>query len=543
VQSSQDIVSQLISQIGAMPEDKRQQVFRTAMSITRKFIPTPGPQHDAFNSKADILLYGGSAGSGKSALGVGLALTQHQRSLIMRREGTQLGALTEEAIRMNGTKEGFNGSHPQKLKTPDGRLIEFGAAQYPGDELDWRGQAHDLLYIDEAGEFLGSQVRNLIGWVRSVTDGQRCRVVLGTNPPTTAEGEYLVKMFAPWLDPTHGNPAKAGELRWFIMDDEDDIEVAGPGKYSLDGKLVEDEDAYYVETGRKPMQSMSRTFIPAKLADNPFLKDTDYAARLDMLPEPLRSAVRDGNFMISRRDDLWQVIPTDWIRAAQARWSADVPRGVPMCAMGVDIAQGGDDKTTIAMRYDGWFAPILAVPGIQTPTGNEIAGLVVANRRDGAAVILDMGGGYGGAAFMRLQDNGIEPIGYKGAAGTVKRTMDGKLKFSNTRIAAYWKLREALDPSQVGGSPIALPPDSELLSDLTAMRYQEGPHGIMPHKDSSTKVEVTKRLGRSPDKGDAVTMCWFGGRTVANTQGGWSGERNGKMNIVANVGYAHRKNR
>lgn len=517
--------------LGGLPEEQEAQIAEIVSpdNLPQPFVPTVGPQLEAWESEADILLYGGQGGGGKSAMGIGMALCNHQRSLVMRREGTQLGSLTEEAIKFNGTKDGFNGSYPQKLRTKDGRLIEFGSAQYIGDELDWRGRAHDFLYIDEAADFVGSQVRNLIGWVRSDVEGQRCRVVLGTNPPTSSNGEYLVSMFAPWLNPIHPNPAKAGELRWFVMDDEDDIEVPGPEPYEHNGRLL------------KPM---SRTFIPAKLSDNPFLRDTSYAANLDMLPEPLRSAVRDGNFMIARRDDLWQVIPSDWVRAAQARWTSVPPAGVPMCAMGVDVAAGGVDNTAIAMRYDGWFAPLITVPGSATPTGNESAGLVVQHRRDNATVILDMGGGYGGAAYMRLVDNGMEEhlIGYKGAAGTPRRTADGKLKFSNTRIAAYWKLREALDPSQVNGSCIALPPDNELVADLTAMRYKEGPQGIMPSPDCSTKVEITKRLGRSPDKGDAVVMCWWGGNTIANVQGGWQALRSAKV-LHVNVGYGDRKQR
>lgn len=529
MQGQPDLVDSLIARVAQLSPKQRKQAIEMAMSIQEAFIPSPGPQYDARESKADILLFGGEGGGGKTGLGVGLALIDHQRSLLMRRRSTELRGLTEEAIKFYGTTIGFNGSHPQKLKTRDGRLLDFGSAQYPGDELSWRGIPHDYLYIDEAGEWLGSQIRNLIGWVRTSAEGQRTRIVLGSNPPTTSDGDWMVEMFAPWLDPTHPKPAKQGELRWFIMDDMDDVEVPGPGKYVHNGQ---------------ELMAMSRTFIRSKLQNNPFLADTDYGAKLDMMPEPLRSAVRDGNFMIARRDDLFQVIPTDWIRAAQARWSATVPEGVPMCAMGVDIAQGGDDSTTIAFRYDGWFGTLIKVPGSTTPTGNEIAGLVVQHRRDQSTVILDMGGGYGGAAYLRLCDNGLEEhiISYKGAESTTKRTADGKLKFSNTRIAAYWKLREALDPAQNGGSPIALPPDNELVSDLTAMRYQEGPNGIQPASDSSTKVKLTERLGRSPDKGDAVVMCWWGGKTIANVQGGWSSRKQAN-NLKVNIGHSNRKNR
>lgn len=564
MQAQHDIVDNLIAKIGCLPPAAQKRVINEAAKIEDNlaFIPSPGPQEAARRCKADILLFGGEGGGGKTSLGVGLALIDHSRSLLMRRVSTELRGLTEEAIRFNGTNDGFNGSYPQKMRAKDGRMLDFGSALYAGDELAWRGIPHDYLYIDEAGEWLGSQVRNLIGWVRSSKEGQRTRIVLGTNPPTSQDGEWMVKMFAPWLDITHPNPAKQGELRWFIMDDENDIEVAGPGKYNREGvpiadvevplpvalgelpkmRKIESEDDFYRQFGYKPMSPMSRTFIRSRLQNNPFLRNTDYGAKLDMMPEPLRSAVRDGNFMIARRDDLFQVIPTEWIRAAQARWLPTPPVAVPMCAMGVDIAQGGEDFTTISMRYDGWFAPIIKTPGSATPTGNEVAGLVVTHRRDEATIILDMGGGYGGSTYMRLCDNGMTEsiVSYKGSEGTMKRTVDGKLKFTNTRIAAYWKLREALDPAQPGGSIVSLPPDNELVSDLTSMRFKQGPSGIMPDKESSTKVEVTKRLGRSPDKGDAVVMCWWGGKTIANIEGGWKASRTNKP-LNVNIGHAERK--
>lgn len=550
MQAETSIVDDLINRLGDMSPKQLEKVASNISQLkqTMPFVPSPGPQYDAWQSKADILLFGGSGGGGKTALGVGLSLIGHKRSLLMRRQGTELQGLTDEAIRFNGTKVGFNGSYPQKLRTRDGRLVEFGSAQYPGDELKWRGIPHDFLYIDEAGEWLGNMIRNLIGWVRTSDENQRCRVVLGSNPPTSADGEWMVKMFAPWLDPTHPKPAEQDELRWFIMDDEIDMEVAGPGGYHTDGTLVPDDqkEEYKKMHGHAPLRAMSRTFIRSKLENNPFLANTDYGARLDMLPEPLRSAVRDGNFLISRRDDTFQVIPTDWIRSAMARWQATPPEGVPMCAMGVDIAQGGGDKTIISTRYDGWFSQFIEEKGINTPTGNEVAGLIVANRRDKASIVLDMGGGYGGATFLRLKDNGLEEdcVLYKGAASTNKRTQDGKLKFDNVRIAAYWKLREALDPAQPGGSRIALPNDSELISDLTAMRFKQDRWGIACAADS-TKEQVTKRLGRSPDKGDAVVMCWFGGITIANVEHGWGRNNSHRLSapLKVNIGHASKKNR
>ena len=56
------------------------------------------------------------------------------------------------------------------------------------------------------------------GWNRSSVPGQRCRVVVGSNPPTTAAGLWVILYWAPWLDPMHPYPAKPGELTaWGTM--------------------------------------------------------------------------------------------------------------------------------------------------------------------------------------------------------------------------------------------------------------------------------------------------------------------------------------
>ena len=500
----QSALDELIGRLDGMPEKERVAVTEEALAVTSgmKWIPNPGPQTDAYFSEADVLLYGGQAAGGKTDLLCGLALMEHRRSLIMRRQYTDLGALIERLREIDGTYAGFNGAPPPRLRTADGRLVDFGAAAKLGDERHWQGQPHDLLGIDEVVHWLEAQVRFLMGWVRTTEEGQRTRTVLATNPPDSAEGDYIIGMFRPWLDMTHHNPAKPGELRHYVTDpDGKDFEVDGPETYQFPG-----ED--------KPVIPHTRTFIPASLRDNPFLRDTGYAATLDALPEPLRSAVRDGNFMAARDDDQWQLIPTMWVRAAQMRWAPDPPAGMPMSCMAVDPAAGGKDKSTIARRHDGWFAKIIEKPGAETPMGTEIAGLVVMHRKDQAVVVIDMGGGYGGVPYTTLQQNGIEPVAYKGSETSHARTADRKLGFYNKRSETWWKFREALDPSRPGGSGVDLPDDQELLSDLTSVRFQAvQSRGVMSIK-AETKEDVVKRLGRSPDKGDAVVMCWSKGNAT-----------------------------
>jgi hypothetical protein len=519
-----DEIIERVTAGGLQPDEHAGLAALVARDKPQAWYPSPGPQTDAYFSKADLLLYGGQGGGGKSSLLLGLALTAHQRSLIMRRQYADLGALTEEAVRFNGSRDGFNNSSPPRLRTADGRHIDFGAAKNAGDEQHWQGNPHDFIGFDETVQFLESQVRFVMGWNRPLGDEgsalQRSRVVMASNPPVTAEGQWIVGMFRPWLDPTYHRPAKSGELRWFVTDpDGKDLEVPDGTPMQFPGT-------------EKVVIPKTRTFIPAALADNPFYASSGYQATLDALPEPLRSAIRDGNFMAARRDAPNQIIPNAWVIAAVARGReiSRPPRGVPMCAIGVDASGGGDDPMILAPRYDGWFAPLIEIPGSEIPMdkiGKFSAGVIVQHRKDACPIILDMGGGYGGPAYEHLKENEVPVTAWKGAEATQARTKDRRLSFWNKRTMALWRFREALDPSQDGGSPIILPDDPLLVADLCAPTFEVTPRGIK----AETKEDVCKRLGRSTDRGDAVVMAWQCGEKIQHRQGGWieGGDPAGEM--------------
>ena len=232
-----------------------------------------------------------------------------------------------------------------------------------------------------------------------------------------------------------------------------------------------------------------------------------YMAVLDAMPKELREALRDGKFNASLSDQPQQLIPTAWILAAQERWVADGGRNEPMTAMAFDPAGGGRDSAVLASRHGGWYAPLVDEKGGQTADGSWSAALIVRHRRNNAPVVVDVGGGaghgFGGTTIMRLKDNEVSYRPFNGAGESSGRTKDGTLKFANKRAEAWWKFREALDPDQLGGSPIELPPDSELRADLAAPTFEMTARGILVED----KKKIRERLGRSPGKGDAVVMA------------------------------------
>lgn len=537
------LLDDLLTQIGALSPEDQQVIRDAAMAETgdMPWLPQPGPQTEAYFSEADELFYGGQAGGGKTDLGLGLALTAHTESLMLRRNGKESRKLLDRMEGILGHTDGRN------MGLLDWRLgkcrMSFGGCQYEQDKQKYKGIAHDLKFFDEISDFLFSQFAFIKTWNRSATPGQRCRIVCAGNPPTTPEGLWVIEYWAPWLDPVHPNPAKDGELRHFISDKNDKShEVPAKGKYAFDhntGK-VEPVDNSVVQAdvpdNIEILASRSRTFIRAKLEDNAYLRDTDYAATLDALPAEIRAAYRDGRFDMSIKDNPWQIIPTAWIIAAQARWTSTPPKGVPMCAMGVDPAQGGDDNTVIAPRYDGWYDQTISIKGKLTPMGSDVAAVVIAKRKNGALPIIDMGGGYGGGVLQALTGNNIKCFAYKGSESVSHRTKDGKLKFKNQRTAAYWKFREALDPDQPGGSPIALPPNPRLVADLAAPTF----HIVNIEIIAETKVDVVDRLGRSPDDGDAVVMAWVDGAKAVTHDTVWK-SGGGRPQVV--MGHASQRRR
>jgi hypothetical protein len=458
----------------------------------------------AMASEADELFYGGAAGGGKTDLLLGLAGTQHWHSAIFRRTFPQTRSIIERSREvynragLSHARDSYNEQlHVWRLS--DGRMVEFQAVQHEKDKMAQQGRARDFLGFDELPEFPESIYRFVIGWNRSTRIDpktgrpQRCRIVATGNPPQTVDGRWVISYWGPWLDKKHLNPAAPGELRWFAVINGEDVELDGPGAFTHRGERI---------TPR------SRTFIPARLTDNPILAATGYLSVLQGMPEPMRTQLIEGDFLAGVTDDAWQVIPTAWVEAAQARWTPEPPPhpdfgAHPLTCLGVDVAYGGADSTVIVPRHGPWFGKKKKYQGEATDSGSKAAALVLAEH-DGEARIHVDAIGYGAACHEHLQFR----VGGLAVAVNVARAsgyFDRSRKYSltNIRSAMYWLLREALDPET--GDNLALPPDRELLADLTAPRFEVRASGIVVE----AKEDIRERLGRSPDVGDAVALAHY----------------------------------
>jgi hypothetical protein len=509
------------------PEQREQALQMIASYRPKMWAPLKGPQTMAFESTADVIGYGGAAGGGKTDLMCGKMLTQHQTGLILRREATQLVGIIDRFTQLLKGREGFNGQ--DKIWRLKGKQIEFGSTPNVDDWNKYQGRPHDFLGFDETANFLESQVRALLGWLRSVDPHQKCQALLCFNPPTSADGRWIIAFFAPWLDKKYaGKRAQPGELRYFAMVNGKEIEVEDKRPFVLvDGKRIYDFDPADFDP-TLVINPMSRTFIPSRVSDNPYLVGTGYMAQLQSLPEPLRSQMLYGDFNAGVKDDPWQVIPTRWVELAMERWK---PKDIkaPMDSLGIDVARGGDDSTQIArLHEDNWYDELLSYPGKETPDGYAVAGLVVSASRDDATQHIDVIGV--GASPYDVLNNAKQPIvGVNVSEAATALDMSGRLRFKNQRSQYWWQMREALDPSSNQG--YALPPDPELLVELCAPRWEL--QGSIIYVES--REDIVARIKRSPDKATAVILARIRTPKVRKITSTHNGQTNTYYDPYANL--------
>lgn len=221
----------------------------------------------------------------------------------------------------------------------------------------------------------------------------------------------------------------------------------------------------------------------------------------------------EGEFASSDEDG---VIPLGWVEAANQRWRerhgpslTDWVAPGPLEVAGVDCSGAGKDCTVIARRHGDDVAPLERPrKAAGNETGDEemaTVGRIVAvlSAHEHAKAVVDAGGlgsGVVGRAREKIQRHRI--VAFLAGAATKRRDRNGEFGFVDVRSAAWWNLREMLDPDF--DPQLALPPEDELTGDLTAPHWKPQSAGRIKVE---SKDEIRRRLGRSTDAGDAVVQA------------------------------------
>ena len=253
--------------------------------------PQPGPQTEFLSTKADIAIYGGAAGGGKT-FGLLMEPLRHVNNekfgaVIFRRTSPQIrneGGLWDTSEDLYANVRATPKESTLEWVFPSGMKVKFAHLEHEKNKLDWQGSQIPLLGFDELTHFTESQFWYLVSRNRS-TSGVPGYIRATTNPDADS---WVANLIAWWINQETGFPIieRSGVIRWFIR--KNDTLIWADSKEEL------------IEQYGADARPKSLTFIVASLYDNKILmeKDPDYLANLESLPRVERERLLGGNWKV-----------------------------------------------------------------------------------------------------------------------------------------------------------------------------------------------------------------------------------------------------
>lgn len=283
----------------------------------------PGPQQTFLSCPADIAIYGGAAGSGKTFAELleplhyittvpGFNAICFRRTTPMIRSG---GGLWDESMQLYSGRAEPKESTLEWLFPCEGakspNRLKFAHLEYEKNALDYQGAQLCLIMFDELTHFSAQQFWYLMSRNRSIC-GVSPYVRATCNPDPDS---WVAELISWWVgDDGYPLPDRSGQIRWFVRQNNELIWA----------DTEEELAAQYPELTPK-----SFTFIAATLDDNPILMEADpsYRANLLALPEVEKERLLHGNWKIRpaggnvfRREWFRKLVPEQIIRQTPYRY-------------------------------------------------------------------------------------------------------------------------------------------------------------------------------------------------------------------------------
>lgn len=335
------------------------------MCSLRVLRPQEGPQEKFLASSADIVIYGGAAGGGKT-YGLLLSPLRYKNvkgfgCVIFRRNFNQIyaeGGLWDEASKMY---YGINGASPKMSRNfwqfigKEGRVatkVSFAHIERDEDVHKWHGSQICEICFDELTHFSEYVFFYMLSRNRSVC-GVKPFVRATCNPDADS---WVAKFIEWWIDQETGYPIleRSGVIRWMIRrnnvihwaDSKEDLIK----QFSL---VTEEEQA----------EPKSVTFIASSIYDNKILlkADPSYLANLKALALVEQERLLHGNWKIKpaaglyfKRTQIGQiltVIPDDvirWVRAWDLAATAEDEGGEPAYTSGILMGKRKNGRYVVA---------------------------------------------------------------------------------------------------------------------------------------------------------------------------------------------------
>ncbi|MGN7734384.1 phage terminase large subunit [Ensifer sp. 22564] len=348
--------------------------------------PQAGPQTQFLGSPADIAIYGGSAGGGKTwallmeplrhVANPQFGAVFFRRTLVQVRNE---GGLWDESEKLYPNLNAKPKVAPDLSWTfPSGASVSFAHLEHDKTVSNWQGSQIPLICFDELTHFSAKQFWYLLSRNRSMC-GVRPYVRATCNPDADS---WVAEFISWWIDQDTGLPIpeRAGKLRWFVRIGDaviwsDDPEKLAEYKNPVDGT---------------PIPPKSVTFVPAKLTDNAALMAADpgYLANLMALPTVERERLLGGNWKIRPAAGLlfrrgWcqvvDAIPANvvrWVRGWDLGATPKIEGNDPDATAGTKIGKLSDGRYIIAHHVSDFLSPKgveSLIKNTATADGREVA--------------------------------------------------------------------------------------------------------------------------------------------------------------------------
>ena len=264
--------------IESLPKDIRESIEENTEVVFR---PNVGPQVDFLAAPEKEVLYGGAAGGGKSfAMLVDLlryASNGNHRALLLRRTLAELTELIDQSRKLY--PKAFPGAVFRESKNtwsfPSGATALFSYVDKDNDVTRYQGQSFTWIGVDELGQYPTPYVWNYLRSRLRTTDPEIQTYMRASANPGGVGGWWLKKMFV--------DPAVPNDSFWAT-----DIDSGNILRYGPNHPINADQPLY------------QRRFIPARLTDNPFLRESgEYEAMLLSLPEVERRRLLEGDWDVA----------------------------------------------------------------------------------------------------------------------------------------------------------------------------------------------------------------------------------------------------